>query len=135
MPKPTMSDLVGAASMEEFGKLPTEEKYQQSLAKPNHPGGMKVATLNEISKARTRASFARLLHEQIQNGNVTAAFQELRENNPKVFLEKLMEFAEFSTPKLKSVEIEHTSGDGDAKKLTLEQLMGALTDDSVVSVQ
>jgi hypothetical protein len=133
MTKPTLSDLVGAPELDEFGTLPREERIVQSLAQPDAPGAMTVGRINNISKARMRHAFAQVLNLELPH--IQEALRELQKENPKVYLEKVMELAEFSLPKLKSVEIDVSANSESARNLSLADLQRALTDDAVVSVQ
>lgn len=129
-----MSDLTGFGSLEEFGVLPTEQRLETSLAKPELPGAMRLGAINAISKARMRHQWANLLSEEMPN--VKSALDALRAENPKAYLDKINELSEFALPKMKSVEVDHGSESSRrAQDLTLDELMGALSDNSVVSVQ
>jgi hypothetical protein len=132
MTKPSMSDLVGG-ELNEFGTLSREEHIVQSLAKPDAPGALTVGRINNISKARMRHAFAQVLNLELPH--IQDALRELQKENPKVYLEKVMELAEFSLPKLKSVEIDVSANSESAKNMSLADLQRALTDDAVVSVQ
>jgi hypothetical protein len=130
--KPELNDLIGG-DLNEFGHLPREAHIEASLAAPNAPGAMTLGKINGISKARMRHSFARVLALEIPH--IQEALRELQKENPKVYLEKVMELAEFSLPKLKSVEIDVSANAENARSLSLDDLQRALTDDTVVSVQ
>jgi len=127
-----MQDLVGG-NMDEFKQMPREERIEASLARPNAPGAMSLVQINGVSKARMRHQFARLLGLELDN--IREALAELKKENPKVYLDQVMALAEFSLPKLKSVEIDVSANSESAKDMSLEALQAALTDDSVVSVQ
>jgi hypothetical protein len=131
MPVPKMSDLVGG-DLEEFG-LPREERIEQSLAQPNAAGAIALGKINNISKARIRHQCAKLLALELPN--IQVALHKLLEENPKVYLDQVMAFAEFSLPKLKSVEIDVSANSESARQMTLEDLQSALASDAVVSVQ
>jgi|SRR3990172_5108202 len=132
MTKPTLSDLVGG-DMNEFGTLPREEHIVESLKRPDAPGALTLGRINNVSKARMRHSFAQVLALEIPH--IQEALRELQKENPKVYLEKVMELAEFSLPKLKSVEIDVSANAESARSLSLADLQNALTDHNVVSVQ
>ena len=121
------------AELNEFGQLPREEHITQSLANPNAPGAMALGRINNVSKARMRHQFAQLLALEVPQ--IQAALRELQKENPKVYLEKVMELAEFSLPKLKSVEIDVSANAESARSLSLADLQAALASDAVVSVQ
>lgn len=129
-----LDDLVGPIHLEEFGALPREEKLNASLATPEMPGAYAVSTLKAITTARIRHQFANLIASQMPQ--LTEALAELKKENPKVYIEKLTEVAEFALPRLKSVEVDVSANNESARTLTMDQLMSALADDgSVVSVQ
>ena len=132
MTKPTLSDLVGG-DMNEFGQLPREEHIAASLAKPDAPGALTLGRINNVSKARMRHQFAQLL--ALEMPAIQSALAELHKENPKVYLDQVMALAEFSLPKLKSVEIDVSANSESARSLSLADLQRALTDDAVVSVQ
>lgn len=133
-PDTTMDELTGLGPLEEFGVLPRETVLETSLAKPDMPGAMKIGAINTITKARMRHQFANLLSSEMPN--VKAALEELRRENPKVYLDQLAMLAEFALPKLKSVEVD-TGGEAGRKanEMTLDELMNLASDDTVVSVQ
>ncbi len=130
--KPTLTDLVGG-DLNEFGQLPREEHIEASLAAPNAAGAMTLGKINNVSKARMRHSFAKVLALELPH--IQEALRELQKENPKVYLEKVMELAEFSLPKLKSVEIDVSANAESARNMSLADLQNALVDDTVVSVQ
>lgn len=129
-----LDDLVGPIHLEEFGALPKEEKLEQSLAQPDLPGAYAVSTMKAIATARIRNQFSNLIASEMPN--LKEALGELKKENPKVYIEKLTEVAEFALPRLKSVEVDVSANSESARALTMDQLMSALADDgSVVSVQ
>jgi hypothetical protein len=132
MTKPTMSDLIGG-ELNEFGNMPAEEHIEQSLAAPNAPGALTLGRINNVSKARMRHQFAQLL--ALEMPQIQAALKALHAENPKVYLDQVMALAEFSLPKLKSVEIDVSANSESAKSLSLADLQAALASDAVVSVQ
>lgn len=129
---PKLSDLVGG-ELNEFGQLPREEHIVKSLAQPEAAGALTLGRINNVSKARMRHQFANVLALEIPH--IQEALRELQKENPKVYLEKVMELAEFSLPRLKSVEIDVSANAESAKNMSLADLQRALTDDAVVSVQ
>lgn len=131
----TMSDLVGDdAGLEEFGVMPTEKKLEATLANPQLPGAMKLGAVHAITKARMRNQVATLFSQEMPN--IRAALAELREANPKVYIDQILAIAEFAIPKLKAVEVTGESEAGrKANEMSLDELMGAISDDRVVSVQ
>lgn len=139
MTSTTLDELVGVADLEEFGKLPTEERTRQALARPELPGAMRsIKIANAVSKAHMRRKMAEVLDEQLPT--IKTAFAELAAANPKVYLDQVMAFAEFSLPKLKSVEVDVSANSESARDLSIAQLQAALADseqgeDNVVSVQ
>ncbi len=133
MTKPSMSDLVGG-ELNEFGQLPREAHIEASLAKPDAPGALTVGRINNISKARMRHQFAQLLALEIPQ--IQKALRDLQAENPKVYIDQVIELAKFSLPQLKSVEIDVSANSESARNLSLADLQRALTDDTaVVSVQ
>lgn len=130
--KPTLSDLVGG-DLNEFGQLPPEEHIVESLKRPDAQGALSLGRINNVSKARMRHQFAQLLALELPA--IQSALAELRKENPKVYLDQVMALAEFSLPKLKSVEIDVSANSESAKDLSLADLQNALLSDSVVSVQ
>ena len=128
-----LSDLTGMADMDEFGQLPREEHIEASLAQPNAPGAMTLGRINNVSKARMRHQFAQLLALELPQ--IQTALAALHAENPKVYLDQVMALAEFSLPKLKSVEIDVSANAESARSLSLDALQNALVDDTVVSVQ
>lgn len=131
--KKELEDLIGPMHLEEFGSLPKQEKLEQSLAKPDMPGAYAPSTLKAITTARIRHQFSNLVASEMEN--LKSALGELKKENPKVYIEKLTEVAEFALPKLKSVEVDVSANNESARSLTLEQLQAALVDDTVVSIQ
>lgn len=130
--KPALTDLIGA-DINEFGQLPREEHIEASLKTPNAPGALKIGTINNVSKARMRHAFAQVLALEVPH--IQDALRELQRENPKVYLEKVMELAEFSLPKLKSVEIDVSANAESARSLSLADLQAALQSSDVVSTQ
>jgi hypothetical protein len=130
--KPSMSDLIGG-SLDEFGALPREEHIEKSLAQPDAAGALTLGRINNVSKARMRHQFANVLALEIPH--IQEALRELQKENPKVYLEKVMELAEFSLPRLKSVEIDVSANAESARSMSIADLQRALNDDNVVSVQ
>ena len=128
-----LSDLTGMSDMDEFGQMPREEHIEASLAKPDAPGAMTLGRINNVSRARMRHQFAQLL--ALEMPQIQKALAALHAENPKVYLDQVMALAEFSLPKLKSVEIDVSANSESARDLSLASLQAALTDDSVVSVQ
>jgi hypothetical protein len=99
---------------------------------------MKLGALKEITTARIRHQFANLLSQEFPH--MADALGELRKENPKVYLDKIGDLAEFALPKMKAVEIDHGSQAGtSAKNLSMNDLMRALMepepDAQVVAVQ
>ncbi len=133
MMNPKLSDLTGMTELNEFGQMPREEQIEASLAKPDAAGALTLGRINNVSKARMRHQFAKLL--ALEMPQIQKALAALHAENPKVYLDQVMALAEFSLPKLKSVEIDVSANNESARSLSLEALQGALTDDSVVSVQ
>jgi len=130
--KPALTDLIGG-DLDEFGQLPREEHIVESLKRPNAPGALSLGKINNVSKARMRHQFAQLL--ALEMPAIQSALAELHKENPKVYLDQIMALAEFSLPKLKSVEIDVSANSESAKDLSLADLQNALLSDSVVSVQ
>jgi hypothetical protein len=128
-----LEELTGFTGIDEFAQLPREEVIQQSLARPQAPGALSMGKINNISKARMRHKFAEVLALEVPH--IQEALRTLQAENPKVYLEKVMELAEFSLPKLKSVEIDVSANAESAKNMTIADLQAAMQDDSVVAVQ
>lgn len=129
---PKLTELVGE-NLDEFKQMPREEKIEASLQRPTAPGALSAHQINGISKARMRHRFAQLLALEIPQ--IQSALVELHKENPKVYLDQIMALAEFSLPKLKSVEIDVSANAESARNLSLDDLQRALVDDTVVSVQ
>lgn len=130
--KPALSDLIGG-DLNEFGQMPREEHIEASLARPDAPGALSLGKINGVSKARMRHQFANLLALELPQ--IQSALKALHAENPKVYLDQVMALAEFSLPKLKSVEIDVSANSESAKDLSLADLQNALMSNSVVSVQ
>ncbi len=128
-----LSDLTGMTELNEFGQMPREEQIEASLAKPDAAGALTLGRINNVSKARMRHQFAKLLALELPQ--IQSALAALHSENPKVYLDQIMALAEFSLPKLKSVEIDVSANAESARALSLDDLQRALTDDNVVSVQ
>lgn len=133
-----MSDLTGFTELDEFGVMPREEKLERSLENPKLPGAMKMGAIKEITRARIRHQLAALLSQEMPN--LQAALAEVRADNPKVYIDQLLNTLEFVQPRQKAVEVEHSSEEGRrARDLSMDDLMRALTepepDADVVSVQ
>lgn len=128
-----LSDLTGMTELNEFGQMPREEQIEASLAKPDAAGAISLGRINNVSKARMRHQFAKLLALELPA--IQSALAALHAENPKVYLDQIMALAEFSLPKLKSVEIDVSANAESARNLSLDDLQRALTDDNVVSVQ
>ena len=128
-----LSDLTGITDLNEFGQLPREEHIVESLKQPDAPGALTIGRINNVSKARMRHQFAKLLALELPH--IQTALKELHDTNAKVYLDQIMALAEFSLPKLKSVEIDVSANAESARNLSLDDLQRALTDDNVVSVQ
>ena len=129
---PKLSDLIGG-DLNEFGQLPREAHIEASLAQPNAPGALSLGRINNVSKARMRHQFAQLLALELPQ--IQTALAALHAENPKVYLDQVMALAEFSLPKLKSVEIDVSANSESARSLSLADLQNALLSDAVVSVQ
>lgn len=130
--KPALTDLIGG-DLDEFGQLPREEHIVESLKRPDAPGALALTKINNVSKARMRHQFANLLALELPA--IQTALAALHAENPKVYLDQIMALAEFSLPKLKSVEIDVSANSESAKDLSLADLQNALLSDSIVSVQ
>ncbi len=129
---PKLTDLIGG-DLNEFGQLPPETHIEASLAQPDAAGALTLNKINGVSKARMRHQFAKLL--ALEMPHIQTALKELHDTNAKVYLDQIMALAEFSLPKLKSVEIDVSANAESARALSLDDLQRALTDDNVVSVQ
>jgi hypothetical protein len=129
---PKLTDLIGG-DLNEFGQLPPETHIEASLAQPDAAGAISLGRINNVSKARMRHQFAKLL--ALEMPAIQSALKSLHQENPKVYLDQIMALAEFSLPKLKSVEIDVSANAESARALSLDDLQRALTDDNVVSVQ
>jgi hypothetical protein len=131
-----MHDLLGTdAALDEFAPIARQERINQSLAPTNEPrprGSLTPTQVNNITKARIRAAASNLVYEQMPN--VKKALEELLGDNPKVYLETLMAFMEFSTPKLKAMELDVSDNRESAKDMTLDEITRAFAD-TVVSTQ
>jgi hypothetical protein len=127
-----LNDLIGG-DLNEFGTLPQEAHIEASLKKPDAAGALTLGRINNVSKARMRHQFARLL--ALEMPQIQTALAALHAENPKVYLDQVMALAEFALPKLKSVEIDVSANAESARALSLDDLTRALTDESVVSVQ
>lgn len=149
MPKPSndlsLEDLTGLRSVDEFGPMPTQEKVERTLARePGTPpskarGELTLGKVNAITKARMRAGFANLLTAEMVH--IQEALAELRKENPKVYIDQMVQLAQFALPQLKAVEVDQ-GGTGSesqqAQRMTLSELQQALMmppDEDVVSVQ
>lgn len=134
-----LSDLTGFTELNEFGVTPREEHLEQTLANPKLPGAMKLGAVKEITKARLRYQFSKLISAEFEN--MQAAFLELRKENPKVYIDQVLAAAEFALPKMKAVEIDESESGRQARELSMDELMRlaldppAPEDATVVSVQ
>jgi hypothetical protein len=131
----TMHDLLGGDdAIDEFAPVPRQERIERSLTtdKPPPRGALTPTQVNNITKARIRASCAELVHGEL--ANVKKALDEIRGDNPKVYLDQLMAFMEFSMPKLKAMELDVSDNRESTREMTLAELEAALKD-SVVSTQ
>lgn len=132
----SMSDLVGEdAELDEFAPIPRAERIAKSLAttEPRKGGMLTPTQVNNITKARLRALCTDVVHEELPR--VREALKALADDSPKVYLETLMAFMEFSMPKLKAMEIDVSDNRESAKEMTLDELQRAFSDTSVVSTQ
>lgn len=139
-----MSDLTGFDSLDEFALMPTQEKIERTLANPppnkdaaRANGSLTLGKVNAISKARMRAQFSNLLSAEMPN--IQEALGELRKENPKVYIDQMVQLAQFALPQLKSVEVDQGGEGAAASRMSLAELQAALAggneDDTVVSVQ
>lgn len=132
----TMTDLIGADdALDEFGPIPTQERVKASIApgiRPAPAGALTPRQVNSITQARVRALCTDIVAGEMDR--VKKALEDLAADNPKVYLDQLMAFMEFSTPKLKAMEIQHTGQEQSARELTVAELEAAMRQ-SVVSVQ
>ena len=133
MPAHTLSDLCGTQdSIEEFGIVPREERIAKSLAAPRTPGALTPGQVNNITKARIRNEISKLVALELPE--IQKALRELQADSPKAYLETVMQFMEFSLPKLKAMELDVSDNRENAKTMTLDDLQKAFGD-SVVSTQ
>jgi hypothetical protein len=129
---PRLPDLIGG-DINEFGSLPREEHVRQSLEKPNAPGALKIGSINNITKARIRYAMSQLVALELEH--IQTALRDLQTESPKAYLETVMELMTFSLPKLKSVEIDVSANNENARNMSIADLQSALTSQDVVSTQ
>ena len=132
----TYQDLVGADdALDEFGPIATQDRIDASL-KPTvvrqAPGSLTPRKINEITKARVRALCTDIVAGEMPR--VRAALEALAADNPKVYLDQLMAFMEFSLPKLKAMELDVSDNRENARTMGLAELEQAFMN-SVVSNQ
>lgn len=132
-----MHDLLGDDSaLDEFGPIAKQARIDASLSTtriiPRERGGLTPTQINNVTKARIRQTVSNLVAAEMPA--VQKALEELRADNPKVYLETLMAFMEFSLPKLKAMELDVSDNRESTKEMTLDELTRALQD-SVVSTQ
>lgn len=126
------TDLVGG-DLDEFGALPTEERVRQSLASPNKPGALRLGDINKLTKTRIRYAFSQLLALEFEE--VQKALREVQRENPARYIELVMELAQFSTPKLKAMELNVSDNSENAREMPLADLQRLAVESSVVSSQ
>ena len=132
-----MHDLLGDDSaLDEFAPIAKQARIDASLSTtriiPKDRGGLTPTQINNVTKARIRQTVSNLVAGEMPA--VQEALKELRADNPKVYLETLMAFMEFSLPKLKAMELDVSDNRESTKEMTLDELTRALQD-SVVSTQ
>lgn len=132
----TMSDLVGDTdAIDEFAPVPRQVRLEAGIApgiKPAPAGALTARQVNNVTKARVRALCTDIVAGEMDR--VRSALEALHGDNPKVYLDQLMAFMEFSTPKLKATEIDVSVNSESTKELGLAELEHAFRE-SVVSTQ
>lgn len=108
-------------------QLSAQERIDHSVAVPESPLALTPRQLTKVAKARAELAMAELLNDQMPQ--MTSALAQLREQSPKAYLDQMVELAKFVTPQKKAVEVEADNLAGDARSMTLDQLL------NVVSVQ
>lgn len=126
-----MTDLIGANdALDEFGPIPKEQRIEQSLARPDAAGALTPGKINNITKARIRQNISNLVALELPH--IQQALRELQDSSPKAYLEVVMEFMEFSLPKLKAMELDVSDNRESVKDMSTADLLNAF---SVVSTQ
>lgn len=113
--------------------LTAEQRLELTLSNPSAENAMSLRAANAITKARISYALAELAQMNIVNAHNW--LQRVAEVNPRQAFELYLQLLEFSTPKLKAVEVTQSDGSGvPLQQMTLAQLQ-ALAAEKVVSHQ
>lgn len=117
--------------------ISSEQRLAMALdpARAQHPLALNQNQAKKVTQNRIRAAMAELAHGKIEQ--INRWLDEVGEKDPSRAIELFMELAQFSLPKLKSVEIDVNNQSRDLKDLTVGQLEAILEgdDNSVVAEQ
>lgn len=119
----------------EFGKtaiadaefqLPEAQALQHSTERPDHAKARSQLDVQRITANKIRTNFMVLLQQQDEN--IVSALDDIRKKNPQIYLQLLIEVAQFITPKLKAskIVIDDETKRNDAvalRDMSMEQLM------------
>lgn len=84
-------------------QMPAAKALQFSLDQPEHPQAKSQLEVQRLTSNKIRGNFMMLLQQQ--DANMTEALDAVRANNPKLYLELLIDIAQFITPKLKATKV------------------------------
>lgn len=117
-------------------QMTAEERLRYSLAQPEAKNAMTVRAMNAITKARIQYGVAELAQGNI--ANVQKWLEQVAEVSPKTAIQLYLELLEFSTPRLKAVEVtQNDAGSKPMAQYTVAELqaMAEATVNKVVSHQ
>jgi hypothetical protein len=111
--------------------LSPEERLRHSLTSPGAPGTIGLQSATKIARARIAYNLSELSAEMLEEAKT--ALKRVFEVSPKAGFELYLQLLEYSTPKLKSMEMNvETNVTRSVKDMSLAELDEAL---GVVSVQ
>jgi len=82
----------------------TQERLQITFNAPGDSRALTARAVNSITKSQIRYYMSEILHGNLDK--INAWLDEVAKDSPAKALELLMQFAEFSTPRLKAVAVQ-----------------------------
>lgn len=113
-----------AIADQEF-QMPENQALILSTTRPDHPKAKNQLDVQRLTANRIRMNFMVLL--QNQDAHIIEALDAIRAQNPRIYIELLIDIAQFITPKLKATKIvlDDETRRNDAasmREMSLEQL-------------
>lgn len=139
---PVHSERVGEfaiADTEAGINISTQKRLELALSPETaqHPLALTQRQAKQITQNRMRSAMAELSHGKIDR--IAVWLEEVAKESPAKAIELWMQLAEFSLPKLKSIEVNVADSSGNVRNYTVAQLEALVgnndADASVVAEQ